>query len=121
MSKLDAMIEEALNAEDRAAFAHYEEQGLFGQIGGLFTGKLGWINAVQIVAQLALAAGGVYAAIRFIGLDDPAAMLRWGVLLLFLMMAVAVIKIMQWQQIQANRVIREVKRVELQLARTKSD
>ena len=37
-----------------------------------------------------------------------------------LFMAMSVIKIMQWQQVQANRVIREVKRLELQIARSKT-
>lgn len=120
MNRLDRLIEETLNTEDRALFAQYEEQGLLGQVGGLFAGKLGWVNGVQIVAQLAMTAAGAVAAVKFIGADDPIAMARWGMLLLFLMMAISVIKMMQWQQIQANRIIREVKRVELQLARSKA-
>lgn len=120
MSKLDQMIEEALDTEDRALFANYGEEGLFSQIGGLFTGRLGWVNALTAVAQIALFAGALYAASRFVTVDHLAAMIRWGALAGFLMMAVAVIKLLQWEQIQANRIIREVKRVELQLARSKA-
>ncbi len=120
MSRLDRLIEDALDAEDRAIFAQYGEQGLFGQVGGLFTGRLGWVNAVQAVTQIALFAGAVYAAAKFVGVDDLPQMIRWGALAGLLMLAVSVIKLMQWQQIQANRIIREVKRVELQLARAKA-
>jgi hypothetical protein len=121
MNKLDRMIEDALGMEDRAAFAQYDEQGLFGQVGGLFSGKLGWVNAVQLVAQLALTAGFFYAAIEFFAAATDTGLIRWGALGLVLLIAISVIKLMQWQQMQANRIIREVKRVELQIARSKPD
>lgn len=118
MNKLDRMIEEALDAEDRAVLAQYGEKGLFGEVGELLSGKFGWINIVQFAAQLALFAGFIYAAFRAVAAEDPLALNGWAALVIVLMMAMSVIKIMQWQQIQANRVIREVKRVELQLARS---
>lgn len=120
MNKLDRMIEEALDAEDRALLAEYGDKGIFGEVGELFAGKLGWINIAQFLAQLAIFAGFVYAALQAFAADDPQAMNGWAALVIVLMMAMSVIKIMQWQQIQANRVIREVKRVELQLARSKA-
>lgn len=52
--------------------------------------------------------------------DDVALMIRWGGLCALLMVAVSVIKLMHWEQMQANRVNREVKRVELLLARSKA-
>lgn len=116
MSKFDQLIEDTLADEDQAVFAEYGEQGLFGQIGGLFTGKLGWVNAVQAVAQIALFAGAIYAVVNFLRVDGLPEMIRWGGLAGLLMLAVSVIKLMQWEQMQTNRVIREVKRVELRLA-----
>lgn len=118
MSKLDRLIEDALNDEDRALFAKYGEQGLFGQVGELFTGRLGWVNAITLVAQLAIFAGALYAGRRFLMVEDGLEALRWGALLGSLLIAMSVIKVMQWTQVQANRVIREVKRVELQIAKS---
>jgi len=46
--------------------------------------------------------------------------IRWGAVASVWFRAMSVIKVMRWRQIQANRVIREVKRVELQLARAKA-
>ncbi len=120
MSKLDKAIEEALDAEDRAIFAQYGEQGLFAQVGGLFTGSLGFVNAMSAVAQVALFIGALYAATQFLAADALPAMVRWGALSGLLMLAVGFIKLMQWEQMQANRIIREVKRIELQLARSKA-
>ncbi len=120
MSRLDRLIEEALDAEDRAIFASQGEQGFFGQVGGLFAGPLGWMSALTMIVQIAMFAGALYAARQFLVVDDAAAMLRWGALAGLLMAAMSVIKLMHWSQMQANRAIREIKRVELMLARSKA-
>lgn len=120
MSKLDRLIEDALNEEDRALFAKFGEQGLFAEFGDLFRGRLGFVNAASAAAQIALFAGALFAGREFLSADDVAAMLRWGALFGGLFLAMSVIKLMHWMQIQANRVLREVKRVELQLARSKA-
>lgn len=120
MNKLDRLIEDALDAEDRAILAQYGEKGLFGEVGELFTGKMAPWNMIHAIVQIALFAGALYAGRQFLAIDDVVEMTRWGVLALGIFMAMGVIKIMQWQQVQANRVIREVKRVELQIARSKT-
>ncbi len=117
MSKLDRMIEDALGAEDRAVLSRFGEQGLFGEVAGLFSGKMGWWVALTILVQVALFAAGLYAAAKFLTLDDPVLVVRWGIAAAVWFMAMSVIKLMHWQQMQANRVIREVKRLELQVAR----
>ena len=120
MSKLDRMIEEALDAEDRALFAELGERGMFGQIGELFSGKFGPWNIMTAIMQVIMFAGALYAGRQFIAVDDLSAMIRWGALAALLVAAMSAIKLMQWQQVQANRVIREVKRVELQFVRSKA-
>lgn len=120
MSKLDRLIEDALDKEDRALLAQYGEQGMIAQFGELFSGKLGFVNLASAVAQVVMFGGALYAGSRFIAVDDLGAMVRWGSLCGLLMAAMSVIKLMHWAQIQANRVIREVKRVELQIARSKA-
>ncbi len=117
MSKLDRMIEDALGAEDRAILSDYGEQGLLGQVGGLFAVKLGWWNALTVLMQVLLFAGAFYAATQFMATDELAAMMRWGALSGLLMLAVSVIKLMHWEEMQTNRVIRELKRLQLQIAR----
>ncbi|HNR77440.1 MAG TPA: hypothetical protein PKM48_09935 [Parvularculaceae bacterium] len=120
MNKLDRAIEEALDAEDRAIFSQYGEKGLFGEVGELFTGKMAPWNMIHFLVQIALFIGALYAGRQFFTIEETVPLIRWGVLTLGLFFAMAVVKMMQWQQVQANRVIREVKRVELQLARAKT-
>lgn len=59
MSKLDRMIEDALDKEDRALFAQHGDQGLVGEVAGLFGGKLGPWNALTAVMQIILFAGAL--------------------------------------------------------------
>lgn len=118
MNRLDRMIEEALDAEDREIFAQYGERGMFGEIAGLFSGKFGPWNMLTAIVQVIMFVGALYAGRQFIAVDDLPGLIRWGALAGLLVVAMSVIKLMQWQQVQTNRVIREVKRVELQLARS---
>lgn len=120
MSKLDRMIEDALGAEDRALLSRFGDQGLFGEIGGLFSGKTGWWVVLTSLIQIALFAAALYATSQFLTLDDPVLVMRWGIAAAVWFMAMSVIKLMHWQQMQANRVIREVKRLQLQVARGQS-
>ncbi len=120
MSKLDQMIEEALDAEDRALFSKHAEPGLFGETAALFAGKLGPWNMLSAAMQVILFAGALYSGRAFLAAGDASDMMRWGGLCLLLMIAMSVIKLMHWAQMQANRVIREVKRMELLLARAKA-
>lgn len=117
MDDLDRKIEAALSAEDRAVLSQYGEQGLLGQVRGLFSGKLGWLSAVTFVAATLMFAIGVWAAWKFYHADDIATMLRWAGLAWFGLMAQIMIKLWSWMRMETNRVIREVKRLELQIAR----
>ena len=117
MDDLDRKIEEALSAEDRRMLAEFGEQGLFGQLGGLFQGRLGWLSVVTFVVATVMFAVGVWASINFYLEDDVAAMLKWAGLAWIGLTAQIMIKIWSWMRMETNRVLREVKRLELQLAR----
>lgn len=120
MSKLDRLIEESLNAEDRALFDAYGERGMLAEVAGLFSGKFGPWNALVAIKQIIMFVVLLYAGREFLAAKEAAALIRWGALGGLLFSAMSTIKLMQWQQVQANRVIREVKRVELQIARAKA-
>jgi hypothetical protein len=114
---LDRMIEEALGAEDRAILDRYGEQGMFAQMAGLFQGRMGPWSLLTVVAQLAMFAIAVYAGVQFINADDAPGLARWGALAWLGATGTTVIKTWFWTQMQTNRILREVKRVELQIAR----
>jgi len=118
MTDLDRRIAEALNDEDRDILSQFDEEGLFAQVVGIFRGKLGWITALMTFIALVLTIVGIYAVWKFITVDELMPMLRWGALAWALLTAQMMIKLWTWMHMGNNRVIREVKRLELQIARS---
>ncbi|WP_379547860.1 DUF6768 family protein [Qipengyuania sp. DSG2-2] len=117
--KLDEMIDAALNAEERELLHQLgDEPGYFTQAFGLFGGKLGWVTWLMMTAQILMFAAAVYLAVRFFQAEEPLEALKWGLPSAVLLIQALLIKLTLWPSLQANRVIREVKRLELQIARS---
>ncbi len=117
MDDLDRKIEETLSAEDRALFGQFEEQGLFGQLFGIYSGKLAFITAVATALTFALFFAAVYCGWNFFKAEAAIDAARWGAGAVMLMVMVGFLKIWFWMRMESNRILREVKRLELQLAR----
>ena len=79
MEKLDQMIEEALEAEDREIFAQTKELGWFTLGLGLFRGKLGWVNWVVMIVQTVMFFAAVWCGIRFFGATDVLVAVKYGI------------------------------------------
>lgn len=118
MSDLDKMIHTTLQDEDRAFMERLNrEPGYLSQVGGLLSGSLGWINLLLMIVQAVLFFGGAWCAWEFFQTTDTIMALRWGLSASTLMVLAALLKIgTLWPSMQANRVLREVKRLELLLA-----
>ena len=114
---LDRKIEEALSAEDRDLLDQYGEQGLFGQLFSVYDGKIGGIAIVATLITFLLFLGAVYCGWRFFAADAAIDAARWGAGVVMLMVMVGFMKIWFWMRMESNRILREVKRVELQIAR----
>ena len=118
MRDLDNMIDEALDAEERDLLRSIgEEPGFFAQTLGLFAGPAGWVSWLLMAVQGLLFVAGVVAAFYFFAADDALGAVRWGLPAVGLLLMSLIIKMGMWPTIQANRVIRELKRLELQVAR----
>jgi len=117
MDELDKKIQEALSDEDNALMAHFEEQGLMGQLGGLFQGKLAWLSVFTILIGTILTVIAVYAIWQFVVADDVPSMLRWGGLAWITGISQMMIKLWSWMRMETNRTLRQIKRLELQIIR----
>ncbi len=118
MPDLDQMIDEALDAEERELLRSIgEEPGYFRQMFGVFGGRLGFVHVLLMVVQAAAFIGGVWAAWYFFAAGDALSALHWGLPAAVLLLMSLMIKLSMWPTIQTNRVLRELKRIELQLAR----
>ena len=114
--EIDRLIEEVLTEEEASYFQELDEQNLFQKFGGLFQGKMKWINVMTFVVQTIQFGFAVYFAYRFFTTSDVVEMIQFGSGAMFLMMTVTVLKIFHWMEINKNATIREIKRMELQVS-----
>ena len=117
MSNLDDEIAKALSAEDLALSKQFEDLGLFGHFKTLFKGKDAWVTILSVIFGTILNVLFFYAAWKFFTVTDVNSKLLWGGGAWFLATMVAFMKVWFWMRMESNRVIREVKRLELQVAR----
>ena len=115
---LDREIDAALAAEERELLRQIgEEPSFFGQFFGLFGGRLGWVNMVQMLVPAVLFAASVWTAWHFFTATETLEALRWGLPSAVFALMALMMKLSMWPTLQANRVIREIKRLELLAAR----
>jgi hypothetical protein len=114
--KIDALIKESLNMEEAAFYDQLEEQDLFEKLGTVYQGKMGWLAIVMNLVQLILFGFFIYCTIQFFNVDDTNTLIKWASGGFLCMMAMAMLKLFIWMQMAKNDTLREMKRLELQLA-----
>ena len=117
MSNIDDRIRAALQAEGQDADDLLTEPGIRELMGDVFRGRLRWLNLFGWVVGVVLFGLSIYALVRFLQAEEMRQMILWGMALLFGVTAVGMMKIWFWMELQKNAILREIKRVELQLAR----
>lgn len=115
MDKLDRMISEALAEEDRAIVAETGELGFFAQLFGQLSGRNAWVNwlaTLMIFVYLGLL---VWTGWNFFAATEALAAIKWGLGAALSVVIIGMMKLYLFQAMQADRVIRELRRVELML------
>ena len=117
MQDIDSKIDDALDAEERALLRSLDEQGFFAQAVGVFGGPTGWVSGVMMAAQAVVFITGVWASWNFFEADEPVTQLRWGLPAAVLLILATMLKMALVPRMESNRLMRELKRIELQIAR----
>lgn len=117
MSKLDQGIRQALAAEDAAFLAKFEGQSPFHEAMGTFSGKWGAMNVFAALVTFAMFGAAAYCAWSAFGAADVRETVLWSTGASVAMLAVAMLKMYFWMEMNKNVTLREVKRLELQIAR----
>lgn len=116
MNKLDDLIEKGLSAEDRELLARHAEPGYVAQAFGIFRGPWSWVMwLTNLVVGLTFFAA-LYAFWQVYLSAEVLHALKWGVAGLLLVQVTAIGKIFMGVHLEANRMLREIKRVDLQIA-----
>jgi len=116
MDKLDRMIAEALAEEDREIVEATNERGVFAELAAQLSGHNAWIKWVTYLYITVFAALFFWAGWQFFAATDALVAVKWGLGAVVAMLVVAVLKIYLLTEVQTDRVIRELKRVQLMLA-----
>ena len=112
-SKLDEMIQEALSRQDQEIFSKTGELGFFALAISQFGGKLGWVTWVIMIIQSVFFIAALWFGYQFIGATDAYSAIKWGIPFAILILMATQFKLSLSSQMHADRVIREVKRLEL--------
>ncbi len=118
MRDLDKMIDEALDTEERELLRSIgEEPGYIERTLGMFGKQVVWMAVLMMIFQTVAFIAGAWAAWMFFEAVDPVTQLRGGLPAAVLLLMSLIIKLAVTPALHANRLMRELKRIELQLAR----
>jgi hypothetical protein len=114
MNDLDRKIQAALKRES-SGDALAGEPNIAEEVLAAFRGRHRWLTTLMAVINVAAFAAMIWAAMRFYDATDVIMQIRWAALAFVLLSVMSMLKLWFWLEMQSNRVLRELKRVELLL------
>ncbi|MCH8821939.1 MAG: hypothetical protein IH984_00370 [Planctomycetes bacterium] len=118
MNNIDAKIKRALEATDADLADEFDgDQSMMEMVLDTFRGTQKWLTFLAIVFGIVFMAGSVFGIIQLFKAQDMHEHILWGLGVMFCFSAVSMMKIWFWMQMNRNSILREIKRVELQVAR----
>jgi hypothetical protein len=121
MSKIDDLIEQSLSEEDEKLLSDYAaEPGYFRQAFGLFRGPLSWVMWLVMICNVVIGLFAIWAVWQAMTAGELILTVRWGVAAVIAVQIVTFLRGFMGDHFEANRVLRELKRLELRLVRMES-
>lgn len=117
MDNLDDKIRDALAKEDPQLLKEMgAEPSVFELVMETFRGRLRWLTFLGVFWGVVFMVLAVLSAIQFFQAVETRRILLWAAATMFCLMAVSMMKIWYWMQLNKNALTREIKRLELQVA-----
>ena len=113
---IDRLITESLNEEEARFYESLEEGNVFRVWGSVYKGKFGWLAVIMGVVHVIALAITVYCGYWLFTVTDIAEIIRYGTILFIAWSFGAMIKLWHWLEINKNTTVREIKRLEFQVA-----
>ncbi len=114
--KIDALIKETLDTEEAKFYDELEEQGFLGKLGQAHKGKTGWLVSIMTVVHVLVFVVFVYCLVQLFNTEELKELISWTAAGFLCMLFMAMMKLYIWMQMDKNDVLRELKRLELQVA-----
>lgn len=116
MEDIDQLIKETLTEEEAKFYDSLEEQSVIGMVIGLFKGRNKWILILMNIMTLVFFALFIFCVVRFFDTNETNELIKWGLGSLVFLLGVSMLKIFAWMQMDKNALLREMKRLELQVS-----
>ncbi len=117
MNDLDEEIRKVLSeVELQKLDAVAAEPGLFAMLGGVFTGKMRFWTVLMSVSTFVFFIAAVWMGWQFMHTDDTRLLGLYGFGIIIAMLAISMLKLWLFMEMNKYAIVREVKRVELQIA-----
>ena len=122
MSNIDDTIKAAL-AQDEipASELHISEESLLRQVLLSFRVQNKFLIFWVFIVSFSFMGLAIWSLIEFFSTSDVNIKLQWGLLILFSFSAVSMLKLWYWMQLDKYSVMREIKRLELQIAKLREE
>ena len=118
MTNIDAKIKRALEATDTDLADEFDgDQSMMEMVFDVFRGTQKWLTFLAIFWGLVFMAASVFGIIQLFKAQETREHILWGLGVVLCFITVSMMKIWFWMQMNRNSILREVKRVELQVAR----
>ncbi|MCP4978612.1 MAG: hypothetical protein GY931_20895 [Maribacter sp.] len=114
--KIDELIKETLNQEEAKFYDELEEHNLMGKLGEVYKSKVGWLAIIMNVVHLVIFGLLIYCIVQFFGTNETNELIKWASAGFLCMIAMGMLKLYIWMQMDKNDILREMKRLELQVA-----
>jgi hypothetical protein len=117
MTNVDDAIRKALRAENEDLLKDLAEPGIFSRM--LIAMRQGprWTTVYVMAMSGALTVAAIWFAVRFFSATEIREMIAWATGFLAALLMVAMLKLWFWLQMEKYVILREMKRLELQVAR----
>ncbi len=116
IEKIDTLIKETLNTEEAKFYDELEEQNLFEKLGQVHKGKMGWLVRIMTVLTFLTFLLFVYCAVQFFNSQGTSEHIAWLAGGFSSMLMISMLKLYIWMQMDKNDILRELKRLELQVS-----
>lgn len=114
--EIDQIIKESLTKEEAQFYDDLDEQNLIQMFGGLFKTKQSWLIITMNIVNLIAFGVFVYCLVQFINTNETNELILWALAGGLCWSTMIMIKVFSWMQMDKNALLREMKRLELQIA-----
>ena len=110
---IDQLIKQTLTQEEAKYYDDLDEKNILGSLIEIFNGKNSWIVIIMNIVSLIAFGLFVYCVVQFFNTDDTNELIKWVAGGFVFISMSSMIKIYMWMQVDKNRVLNEIKRIEI--------